>query len=61
MVLEMLLERNFCGSRAACTETLKGHDNEEEKSSEQAALARRFDFGSKLIFEHSRRDGRDCG
>jgi hypothetical protein len=46
MVLAMLLVGNFFGTRAACTETLKGHHDEKAKSNEQAAVARRFDFSS---------------
>jgi hypothetical protein len=44
MMLGML--EGVFGSRGAGIETLKEHHNETAKSNEQAALARRFDFGS---------------
>jgi hypothetical protein len=59
MVLVMLLEGIFVDLGQPAPKTLKGHHNEKAKSSESAALAGRFNFGSELIFGHSRGDGRD--
>jgi hypothetical protein len=59
MVRAVLLEGISVDLGQSAPKKLKGHHNEKAKSSEQAALARRFDFGSELIFGHSRRDGCD--
>jgi hypothetical protein len=60
MVLAMLLGGFFSDLGQPAPKKLKGHHNEKAKSNEQAALARRFDFGSQLIFGHSRGNGRYC-